>query len=121
MATPDELEAPNCAAGEHPPHPARRTPPSPLALERAARLFRAAGDVGRLRLLDELMDGERCVTELAEALGANLSTISQQLRTLRVEELVATRREGKHIFYRLADHHVVELVANVLAHTSHGH
>lgn len=114
-------ETAGCLDAEHRHHLPRRGAASALALERAARLFRAAGDASRLRLLDELMAGERCVTELAEVTGANLSTVSQQLRTLRSEELVVTRREGKHIFYKLADEHVVELIANVLAHAAESH
>lgn len=90
------------------------------ALERAARIFRAAGDTARLRLLDQLLEGERCVTDLAESVGANLSTVSQQLRILRSEELVLTRREGKHVYYFLADQHVVDLITNVLAHAREG-
>ncbi len=89
---------------------------SDAALERAARIFRAAGDASRLRLLDQLLDGERCVTDLAEAMGVGLSTVSQQLRVLRAENLVATRREGKHIYYFLADGHVAEVITNVIAH-----
>ena len=55
------------------------------AFERAAGLFRAAGDVSRLKLLERLADGEWCVTELAEAAGTGLSTVSQQLRLLRAQ------------------------------------
>lgn len=86
------------------------------AYEQAAGIFRAVGDVERLRLLTRLSAGERCVTELAGAAGAGLSTISQRLRVLRAEGLVARRREGKHVYYSLADAHVAELVRNALAH-----
>ena len=68
-------------------------------LERVAALFRAAGEVARLKLLDRLADGEWCVTELADAAGVGLSTVSQQLRILRAERIVTRRRAGKHIFY----------------------
>ena len=86
------------------------------AFRRAASLFRALGDVSRLKLLSRLSDAEWCVTELAEAAEVGLSTVSQQLRTLRAENLVARRRIGKHIYYSLTDRHVRELVANALAH-----
>ena len=86
------------------------------AYGRAAAVFRVAGDVERLRLLTQLADSEWCVTELAHATGSNLSTVSQRLRVLRGEGLVTTRREGKHIYYSLADQHVAELVHNALAH-----
>lgn len=86
------------------------------AYEQAAGIFRAVGDVERLRLLARLAAGERCVTELADAAGAGLSTVSQRLRVLRAEGLVARRRDGKHVYYSLADGHVAELVHNALAH-----
>ena len=83
---------------------------------RAAALFRAAGDVPRLRLLHELGRGERCVSDLATDAGTKLSTLSQQLRVLYAERIVDRRREGKHIYYRLADDHVRELVEAALEH-----
>jgi ArsR family transcriptional regulator, lead/cadmium/zinc/bismuth-responsive transcriptional repressor len=85
-------------------------------LDRAARMFRAAGDVARLRLLALLWKGERTVTELAAATDAQMSTVSQQLRFLRMEQLVRARRDKKFIYYALADDHVRTLVANVLEH-----
>jgi ArsR family transcriptional regulator, lead/cadmium/zinc/bismuth-responsive transcriptional repressor len=88
----------------------------PRALERAAGLFRAAGDVARLRLLELLSQREWCVSELAEALGEGVSTVSQRLRVLRAEHLVVRRREGKHVHYALVDHHVVDLIRAALAH-----
>jgi DNA-binding transcriptional ArsR family regulator len=86
--------------------------------ERAAALFRAAGDVSRLRLLERLAGGERCVTELAEAAGTGLSSVSQQLRLLRTEHIVTRRRVGKHIYYSLADGHVTDLIRNALEHAA---
>ena len=74
--------------------------------------------MSRLKLLARLAYGEWCVTELAEAAGVGLSTVSQQLRLLRAERLVWRRREGKHIYYGLADTHVLDLVQSALAHAS---
>ena len=91
---------------------------SDAAFERAAGLFRAAGDVSRLRLLALLAEGEWCVSELSETLGEGLSTISQRLRLLRAESLVTRRREGRHIHYTLADKHVADLIRNALDHAS---
>lgn len=104
-----------CLAGdpEHPPAPLPRAP-SAAAFERAASIFRAMGDLSRLRLLSQLAAGERCVSDLAE--GEGLSTVSQRLRLLRAEGLVRRRRQGKHIFYALSDAHVAELIANALEH-----
>lgn len=91
------------------------------ALGMAADLFRAIGDHERLRLLTILSGGERCVSELAETVGATLSTVSQRLRVLRGEGLLKRRREGKHVYYSLADEHVAGLIANALAHASEDH
>lgn len=88
------------------------------ALEQASRLFKAIGEVPRLRLLALLAQGEACVTELAESEGESISTISQRLRVLRSENLVLRKRRGKHINYVLADQHVMDLVFNALAHAS---
>ena len=107
---------PECKPSEHSARARRRALLDDEAFERAASLFRAAGDVARLRLLDRLAEGEWCVTELAEAAGVGLSTVSQQLRLLRAERIVARRRDGKHIYYRLADAHVRELIQSALEH-----
>jgi DNA-binding transcriptional ArsR family regulator len=79
-------------------------------------MFRAIGDLERLRLIVLLARGPACVTELATAEGETLSTISQRLRVLRAEDLIVRERHGKHIHYKLADQHIAELVANVMAH-----
>jgi ArsR family transcriptional regulator len=86
------------------------------AFDRAAQLFRAMGDVPRLQVLEMLSHGERCVTEIVQAMGEKFSTVSQRLRVLRTEGLITRRRVGNHIFYALADRHVADLVHNALAH-----
>jgi DNA-binding transcriptional ArsR family regulator len=88
------------------------------AFARAAALFRVVADVARLKLLERLAEGEWCVTELAEAAGSGLSTVSQQLRLLRSERIVTRRRAGKHIFYSLADAHMRDLVHSALEHAA---
>jgi DNA-binding transcriptional ArsR family regulator len=89
-----------------------------IAIDRASRVCRALGEPARLRLMAPLAAGELCVTELAEAEGEELSTISQRLRVLRAENIVVRRRRGRHINYALADDHMSDLVATVLAHAS---
>lgn len=100
----------------------RNDPPmrdvSDEALEQAARLFRAVADVSRLRVLAILESRERCVSELAEELGVGISTVSQQLKVLRTERLITGRRDGTHIYYGLADRHIVQLMRSVLQHTA---
>ncbi len=108
---------PSCEPGEHGESRPVLTA-EPRALERASRIFRALGDPPRLRLLALLAVRELCVGEVAEVEGEEISTISQRLRVLRNEGLVSRRRQGKHIVYGLADQHVVELIANALAHAA---
>ncbi len=96
-------------------------PPAPSALpdvafERAASLFRAVGDPARLRLLETLSREECCVSALAQASGEGMSTVSQRLRLLRAEGLVKRRRDGRHMYYSLADDHVAALIRNALEH-----
>jgi DNA-binding transcriptional ArsR family regulator len=90
-------------------------------VERAAAIFRSMGDPGRLQILAVLAAGELCVSELAGTVGDSLSMVSQRLKVLRAERLVASRRDGKHIRYRLVDRHVADLVANALEHVQESH
>jgi DNA-binding transcriptional ArsR family regulator len=116
MAANDPKWDPSCKTSEHEHEPTPPTPYSSAAFERAAGIFRAAGDVPRLRLLELLSRGEKCVTEIAETLDEGLSTVSQRLRLLRAEGLVRRHREGKHIYYALADEHVSHMLHDALDH-----
>jgi DNA-binding transcriptional ArsR family regulator len=107
-----------CSPEDHSHRPIRKPAVDDQSLERAARIFRAIGDVPRLRLLALLSQGEACVTELASAEQDGLSTVSQRLRVLRGEHLVIRRRRGKHLYYALSDQHIVEMLFNALAHAS---
>lgn len=84
--------------------------------EQLAQLFKAMGDGTRLRILQALEAGEMCVCDLAMYLGVSESAVSHQLRLLRQLHLVANRREGPVLYYRLADHHVSLLVRLALEH-----
>ncbi|MEM6512689.1 MAG: metalloregulator ArsR/SmtB family transcription factor [Pseudomonadota bacterium] len=84
--------------------------------ERAAGMLRAAGDPERLRILELLLSGEHQVSEIALLTDAEMSTTSQRLRVLLVEDLVTRRRDGRDMYYRLADEHVETLIRNVLEH-----
>ena len=79
-------------------------------------MLQAAGDPARLRILELLLSGELQVSEIAELTSAEMSTTSQRLRTLLKEDLLKRRRNGRDMFYRLADAHVETLVRNVLDH-----
>lgn len=89
-------------------------------VERAAQFMRAAGDPSRLRILEHLVAGSACVSELAQHFSVAASTISQQLKTLHSAGLLRRRREGKHVYYSLADAHVAELISNSLEHAQEG-
>ena len=75
-----------------------------------ARLFRALAHPVRLRILDVLAQQEACVCHLTALLGQRQPYVSQQLATLRDAGLVADRREGTLIYYRLADEHLARLI-----------
>ena len=89
---------------------------SEAVLERAAGMLRAGGDPARLSILELLLSGEHQVSDIAEQTDAELSTTSQRLRVLLKEDLVARRRQGRDMFYRLTDSHVETLIRNVLEH-----
>lgn len=111
------VEDPTCETEEHGSLEAGELI-DPVACRQAAEIFRALGESSRLQLLCLLMQGEKCVTELAELLDDNMPAVSQRLKLLRSERIVTYRREGKHVFYSLADGHVKELIVNAIAHAS---
>ena len=110
------VEQTECEPEDHSPLPTPRYDDD--ARERAVRLFKALGDEARLRTLEMLVGREACVSEIAESSGEQISTVSHRLRLLRSEGLVNRRREGRHIYYSLADQHVFELIQNALEHAS---
>ena len=81
-----------------------------------AELFKIFGDSTRIRILYVLFEGEVCVCDLANLLNMTQSAISHQLRILKTNKLVKNRREGKSIFYSLADEHVVTIINNAMEH-----
>jgi DNA-binding transcriptional ArsR family regulator len=94
----------------------------PLPPEEAQHLAQAIGTFGaasRLRLLWALLGKERPVEELTQETGLTQSATSQQLRVLREARLVKVRREGRHAFYSLYDHHVPDLLAAMRHHYEH--
>jgi DNA-binding transcriptional ArsR family regulator len=81
-----------------------------------AETFRMLGDTTRVRILDVLSRSERCVSDIARAVGMSESAVSHQLRLLRGQRLVRPRRSGRQVFYVLDDHHIVGLFAQGLEH-----
>ena len=108
-----EEDSPSCRVGDHDDRPVNV---DQATCQRAAAIFRALGDPQRLRLLIMLEARAWCVSELAAALDEPLPAISQRLRILKSERIVRSQREGKHVFYRLADGHISRLVTNGVMH-----
>lgn len=75
-----------------------------------AELFKVFGDSTRIRILFVLFEAEVCVCDLAAALNMTQSAVSHQLKILKQNKLVKSRRDGKSVFYSLADGHVREII-----------
>lgn len=88
----------------------------PSAIERLADTFRVLGDPTRVRILDALSGGERCVCAIADSVGISESAVSHQLRLLRGMRLVRSRRAGRLVYYAVDDRHILELLRQGLTH-----
>jgi len=84
--------------------------PDATTVETLAETFKTLGDPTRVRLLSALSRAELCVCDLATLLGLTESAVSHQLRLLRSLRLVRARRDGRMVFYRLDDDHIVRLL-----------
>ncbi len=84
--------------------------------DRLAQLYKAMGDPTRLRMIRALGEGEMCVCDLAAFLGISESAVSHQLRLLRQLQLVANRREGPILYYRLVDDFISKQISLALEH-----
>ena len=76
-----------------------------------AELFKVFADSSRIRILYALLEKESCVNDLADSLDMTQSAVSHQLKILKLSKLVRNRREGKQVFYCLADDHVSTILA----------
>lgn len=83
-----------------------------------ADLFKVFGDCTRIKILYALFECEMCVCDIAELLGMTQSAISHQLRVLKQARLVKYRREGKTVFYALADSHIKTIFDQGLEHVT---
>jgi len=116
----EEIKNLNCNS----PHPVEiedveRLQSQTLSIDKAqqmAEFFNLLGDANRLRIVSILALTELCVCDLAAALEMSESAVSHQLRTLRAMRLVSYRKRGRKVFYRLLDHHVLELYRTVAEH-----
>lgn len=92
------------------------TMPPEEEMQDLAEFFRVFGDPTRLKILYVLKYSEMCVLDIANLLGMTQSAISHQLRVLKQMDLVKNRRDGKTIFYSLADSHIVTILSQGLDH-----
>ena len=83
-----------------------------------AELFKVFGDSTRIKILSALSGGELCVCDISKAVGMTNSAVSHQLKILKNAELVSFRREGKTVFYSLADGHVNTILKQGLEHVN---
>lgn len=94
----------------------RETLPDEESLFDLAELFKVFGDSTRVKILCALNSTEMCVCDIAVLLGMTKSAISHQLRILKQAKLVSFRREGKVVYYSLADRHVNQIFEQGLEH-----
>jgi len=94
----------------------QETLPDEETLYDLADLFRIFADSTRIKILYLLFESEMCVCDIAQLLGMTQSAISHQLKALKQAKLVKFRREGKTVFYSLADNHVVTILAEGMDH-----
>ena len=92
--------------------------PSDETLYDLAELFKVFGDSTRVKILYALFEAELCVCDIAQLLGMSQSAISHQLRALKQAKLVRYRREGKQVFYSLADGHVRTILGQGMEHVA---
>ncbi|MBO0709267.1 MAG: helix-turn-helix transcriptional regulator [Candidatus Dormibacteraeota bacterium] len=93
---------------------------SKATYERLAETFGALADPTRARIVHLLLEEERYTEDLARMVGVSEPAVSQHLRLLRRLGLVASRRQGRYVYYRLDDDHVAQLVRTSLAHLAEG-
>ena len=90
--------------------------PADEVLQDLGDLFKIFGDTTRSKIMYALHEDEMCVCAIAELLNMTQSAISHQLKVLKAANLVASRRDGKTIYYRLSDDHVKSIIAQGYDH-----
>ncbi len=97
---------------------AKENMPDAEAILTAANIFKVLGEPSRLKIILALMEGELCVYHIVEICGGNQSATSHQLRILKDNRVVKSRREGQNILYSIADDHIREIIKMSEAHLS---
>ncbi|MEE0858819.1 MAG: metalloregulator ArsR/SmtB family transcription factor [Acutalibacteraceae bacterium] len=88
-------------------------------VSKLSSFFKVLGDETRVKIIYALSDKEMCVNEISQILDISQSAISHQLKQLRLEGQVKTRRDGKNIYYSLDDEHVMDILNQALTHIRH--
>ena len=88
-------------------------------IEKLSKLFKVLGDNTRMRIITALKEEELCVCDLAVVLNMTKSAVSHQLKKLKDERQVKSRKEGKNVYYSLDDEHIVDIVSRALEHIKH--
>ena len=88
-------------------------------IEKVSQLYKALSDPTRLKILVSLAKGEANVTELVQILEMEQSAVSHQLKLLRLQHLVKSRKLGKSVYYSLDDAHVLDILEQTITHISH--
>ncbi|WP_369901077.1 ArsR/SmtB family transcription factor [Bacillus manliponensis] len=96
----------------------KQTIPVDDSLSQVAELFKVLGDRTRTRILHALFEAEMCVCDLAYLLEMTQSSVSHQLRVLKQAKLVKNRKEGKVVYYSLADDHVIRIFEQAFEHVN---
>lgn len=85
-----------------------------------AELFRAFSDTSRVRIVSALLTGEMNISALADIVGISESAISHHMRGLRQMRMVQSRRDGKEVYYRIDDEHIIALFQQGVKHVQTG-
>ena len=85
-----------------------------------AELFRAFSDTSRVRIVSALLTGEMNISALAGVVGISESAVSHQIRGLRQMRMVQSRRDGKEVYYRIDDEHIIALFQQGVKHVQNG-
>lgn len=93
--------------------------PADTTVTNLSEFFKMFGDYSRIRLLFALKQGDLCVQDLSSILKMTQPAVSHQIKMLRLHKIVGARREGKKIFYKLIDNHILEILETGLVHLGH--
>lgn len=101
---------------EHVVHEVEKHMPEEEIIKELADFYKVFGDATRIKILYVLLQSELCVCDLAEVVGMTQSAVSHQLRMLKQMKLVKNRREGKTVYYSLADGHIQTILSQGMEH-----